>query len=134
MSSKLRIGDFGCGIEARLMNELGTDRVISFDHIAVADSKVISCDMKSVSEHIADGSLEVVVFCLSLMGKNWRDYIEEAKRCLCIRGSMLIAQTTRELAKGQRLSELRDVLRQHGFVIDLDGDRGDFTFIEATKI
>ena len=47
---------------------------------------------------------------------------------------MLIAQTTSELADGRRLSELRDVITQHGFVIDLDETRGDFTFIEATKL
>lgn len=47
---------------------------------------------------------------------------------------MLVAQTTRELADGQRLSELRDAIRQQGFVIDLDETRGDFTFIEATKL
>jgi hypothetical protein len=57
MSSKLGIGDFGCGSETKLMNELGSDRVISFDHIAVVDSKVIECDMKSVSQHVKDGSL-----------------------------------------------------------------------------
>jgi hypothetical protein len=73
------------------------------------------------------------VFCLSL-GKKWRDYIAEAKRCHCVRGSMLIAQTTSELADGRRLSELRDAIRQQGFVIDLDETRGDFTFMEATKL
>jgi hypothetical protein len=98
----------------QLMNELGTDRVISFDHVAIADSKVLAVDMKSVSQYTVDGGLEVVVFCLSLMGKNWREYIAEAKRCLCVRGSMLIAQTTRELANGQRLSELREVISQQG--------------------
>ena len=51
-----------------------------------------------------------------------------------MRGSILIAETTRELANGQRLSELRDVIKEHGFVIDFDDVRGDFTFIEATKI
>jgi hypothetical protein len=39
-----------------------------------------------------------------------------------------------ELANGQRLSELRDVLKQQDFVIDLDEARGEFTFIEATKL
>ena len=134
MSPKTRIADFGCGIEARLMNELGIERVISFDHVTVADSKVIACDMKSVSQYVGDSSVEVVMFCLSLMGKNWRDYIAEANRCLCVRGSMLIVQTTRELANGQRLSELRDAIRQQGFAIDVDEMRGDFTFIEATKV
>jgi hypothetical protein len=39
-----------------------------------------------------------------------------------------------DLADGQRLSELRDAIRQQGFVIDLDETRVDFTFIEAKKI
>jgi hypothetical protein len=47
---------------------------------------------------------------------------------------MLIAQTSREFADGQRLSELRDGIGQQGFVIDLDETCCDFTFIEATKL
>ena len=49
-------------------------------------------------------------------------------------GDLDIAERSYKLANGQRLSELRDVIRQHGFVIDLDESRGDFTFIETTKI
>ncbi|MGC1930419.1 MAG: hypothetical protein WA667_15720 [Candidatus Nitrosopolaris sp.] len=64
-----------------------------------------------------------------LYSKNSHDYIGEARRCLYVRGSMLIAETTRELANGQRLSEVRDVIKEQGFVIDLDEIRGDFTFI-----
>jgi hypothetical protein len=87
-----------------------------------------------VYKYLDDASLEVVVFSLSLMGKNWRDYIVEAKRCLPTRGSILIAETTDSLSNGGRLSELRNVLKEQGFVIDLDEERGDFTFIEATKM
>jgi superfamily II DNA or RNA helicase len=132
MSSKWKIGDFGCG-EAKLMQQIGSDRVISFDHVAL-DDKVIACDIKSVSKYLDDAGLEVVVFSLSLMGKNWRDYIVEAKRCLPTRGSILIAETTDSLSDGGRLSELRNILKEQGFVIDLDEERGDFTFIEATKM
>jgi superfamily II DNA or RNA helicase len=132
MSPRLKVGDFGCG-EARLMDDIGHDRVISFDHVAI-NHQVIACDMKSVSEYVNDGGLDVVVFSLSLMGKNWSDYIIEAKRCLCTRGSLLIAHTTESLSSDGRLSKLRDVIKEHGFVIDLDEARGDFTFIEATKL
>lgn len=31
---------------------------------------------------LADDILDVAVICLSLMGRNWTDYIIEAKRCL----------------------------------------------------
>lgn len=68
------------------------------------------------------------------MGKNWYDYIIEAKRCICTRGSILITETTESLSNDGRLSNLRDVIKEHGYVIDLDEARGDFTFIEATKL
>ena len=33
------------------------------------------------------------------MGKNWQEYIVEAKRCLSTRGSLFIVVTTKELMK-----------------------------------
>ena len=132
MSPRLRIGDFGCGI-AKIMEELGSERVKSFDHVAIND-KVIACDIKSVSKYVDDNSLDVIVFSLSLMGKNWRDYIAEAKRCLSTRGSLFIAVTTKELEEGRRLHLLNNVLKDNGFSIDTTEERGDFTFMEGIKI
>jgi 16S rRNA G1207 methylase RsmC len=63
------------------------------------------------------------------MGKNWPDYIKEAKRCLVTNGTLMIAETTKSM-KG-RLSKLREVLTEQGFEIYSDEQRGDFTFIEA---
>jgi hypothetical protein len=62
----------------------------------------------------------------------WTDYIIEAKRCLATNGYLLIAETTKSL-KG-RLSKLRDVLREQGFEIYTDEERGDFTFIETREL
>ena len=45
---------------------------------------------------------------------------------------MLIAETTKSM-KG-RLSKLRDVIKQRGFEIYEDEERGDFTFIEAREL
>jgi len=42
-------------------------------------------------------SLDVVIFSLFLMGKNWQEYIVEAKRCLSTSGSLFIVVTTQEL-------------------------------------
>jgi SAM-dependent methyltransferase len=80
---------------------------------------------------LADGSLDVVVFSLSLMGKNWVDYILEARRCLWNGGSLLIAETTNALSEG-RSSDLPNVLKDHGFEIKKE-ERDIFTFIEAIK-
>ena len=132
MSPRLKIGDFGCGT-AKIMEEIGSDRVISFDHIAIND-KVIECDIRSVSKYVDDNSLDVVIFSLSLMGKNWQEYIVEAKRCLSTRGSLFIAITTKELDEGRRLHSLPNILKDNGFVIDTIEERGDFTFMEGIKI
>jgi ribosomal RNA-processing protein 8 len=44
------------------------------------DDTVIACDMAKTP--LEDGSLGAAVFSLSLMGKNWRDYLAEAHRTL----------------------------------------------------
>ena len=74
--------------------------------------KLLPCDMKSVP--VPDGSFDVVVFSLSLMGKNWVDYILEARRCLWKGGALLIAETINALAEG-RFFGLRNVLKDRGF-------------------
>jgi hypothetical protein len=45
-------------------------------------------------------------FFVIIIGKNWQDYIIEAKRCLSTRGSLFIAVTTKELDEGRRLHSL----------------------------
>jgi superfamily II DNA or RNA helicase len=127
LSTRLLIGDFGCG-EAMIREEVG-DRVHSFDHVAINDN-VTACDISSVP--LEEGSLDVVVFSLSIMGKNWSDYIKEARRCLATNGYLFISETTNALQG--RLSSLRDVLRQEGFEIYEDNELGNFTFIESRKL
>jgi hypothetical protein len=87
------------------MEAFGPERVYSFDHVAI-NGKVTVCDMKNTG--LADDLLDVAVFSLSLLNRNWTDYIIEAKRCLATNGYLLIAETTKSL-KG-RLFKLRDVL------------------------
>jgi ribosomal RNA-processing protein 8 len=69
--------DFGCG-EAELAKSV-EQTVHSFDLVAVNES-VISCDMAHVP--LQNSSVDVAVFCLSLMGTNLNDYILEANRVL----------------------------------------------------
>jgi hypothetical protein len=126
---KLVIGDFGCG-RAKLAELLKENKMYNFDHHNIINDKIIVCDMKSVPLK-EDGKLDVVVFCLSLMGENWPDYITEAKRCVAKNGLLFIAETTNSL--NARLSKLRNVIRDQSFEIYSDEERGDFTFIEARK-
>jgi putative methyltransferase len=130
LSTRLQIGDFGCG-EAKVAESIGKEKVYSFDHVAINDS-VTACDMKSVP--LPNDSIDVAVFSLSLMGKNWPDYIKEAKRCLATNGYLLIAETTKSLSASGRLSKLRDIIKDYGFEIYDDEQLGDFTFIEAREL
>ena len=124
------IGDFGCG-EAFLADKFET-RVQSFDVVAY-DSRVTACNMKKVP--VKDGDIGIAVFCQSLMGKNWSNYIKEAARCLPKDGILLIAETTKSLSE-PRLGNLRDVIKENGFELNPDGcyDEYKFTFIEARKV
>ena len=71
------IADFGCG-EAILADSI-FQTVHSFDLIAI-NSKVTACDISHTP--LLMGSVNVVVFCLSLMGTNIKDYLLEANRVL----------------------------------------------------
>jgi Hypothetical methyltransferase/Helicase conserved C-terminal domain len=128
LSPRLMIGDFGCG-EAKILEEFGDKRVYSFDHVAI-NNKVKSCDMKSTG--LPDEAIDIAVFSLSLMGRNWEEYIVEAKRCLATGGYLLIADTTKSLDK--RLSKIKEVIKKQGFEIYSDEEKGDFTFIEAREL
>jgi hypothetical protein len=128
---KLVIGDFGCG-KCELSELLKENKMYCFDHHNILNDKITACNIKKVP--IADSSLDVAVFSLSLMGADWPDYIVETKRCLTRNGYLMIAETTRTLKQGERLETLRDVLLKHDFEIYAEENRGDFTFLEARKI
>ncbi|GFQ06495.1 ribosomal RNA-processing protein 8 [Phtheirospermum japonicum] len=81
------IADFGCG-DARLSRSV-KNKVFSFDLVA-HDPSVIACDMSKTP--LDDASVDVAVFCLSLMGTNFPSYLLEANRVLKPHGWLLIAE------------------------------------------
>ncbi len=128
VAKKWTMSDFGCG-EAQILKEFGDKRVYSFDHIAI-NNKVTACDMRSTG--LPEEAIDIAIFSLSLMGRNWDAYIAESKRCLATGGYLLVADTTKSI-KG-RLSRLRDKIKKQGFEIYSDEEKGDFTFIEARAL
>ncbi len=73
------IADFGCG-EARLAQAVGSTLTVhSFDLVA-ANTLVTACDMANTP--LESESVEIAVFCLSLMGTNLKDFLKEANRVL----------------------------------------------------
>ena len=69
-NTKLTIADFGCG-EARLAQALSSSckKIHSFDLVALND-KITVCDFSRTP--LANESVDIAVFCLSLMGTNLR--------------------------------------------------------------
>jgi ribosomal RNA-processing protein 8 len=98
-----------------LKNEI-ENKVYSFDYVAI-DESVISCDISNVP--LNDESIDIGVFCLSLMGNNWKDYIKESKRLLRTWGKLMIAEPTKKW--DGRIEELLE------YIFSLD-----FTLIEQT--
>lgn len=98
------VADMGCG-DARLALRLDKVAIVhSFDLVAV-NERVTACDMAHVSVNwklnicfhfgfalvlvifftktpLAHSSVDVVLFCLALMGTNCRDFLYEANRLL----------------------------------------------------
>lgn len=81
------IGDFGCG-EGKLAQSI-PNKVFSIDLVACRKD-IIASDMAHTP--LETQSLNVAVYCLSLMGTNLNDYLLEANRCLKMNGLLLIAE------------------------------------------
>jgi ribosomal RNA-processing protein 8 len=83
------IADMGCG-DARLASSV-SNKVHSFDLVASNPAvPVVACDIAHVP--LQDCSVDIVVFCLSLMGTNVYDFIREAYRILRPQGLIRIAE------------------------------------------
>ncbi|CAN6487245.1 unnamed protein product [Victoria cruziana] len=86
-SPSLVVADFGCG-EARIAKSV-KNVVFSIDLVS-NDPSIIACDMSKTP--LASSSVDVAIFCLSLMGTNFPSYLEEAHRVLKPSGWLLIAE------------------------------------------
>ena len=122
----LKVGDFGCG-ECLLRDALPGHEVVELDHIAV-DETVTACDMAKTP--LEDGSLGAAVFSLSLMGRNWPEYLEEARRVLKPYGFLFVAEP--EKRWGQE-GKLKKAVEEAGFSILDSRQRGAFRYITAVR-
>ncbi|RYO94109.1 hypothetical protein DL766_000855 [Monosporascus sp. MC13-8B] len=94
------IADLGCG-DAKLAAALRPSRrqlrveVLSYD-LHGAAPHVTRADIANLP--LADGAVDVAVFCLALMGTNWLDFVEEAYRVLRWRGELWVAEIKSRLS------------------------------------
>eukprot|EP01080_Neovahlkampfia_damariscottae_P005137 gene5137-8743_t len=120
------VGDFGCG-EAELAKTV-EQKVHSFDFIAL-NKHVTECDISKVP--LEDESIDIAIFCLSLMGTNWFDFIMEAFRVLKKGGILKIAEVESRFIKIPRFN---DCLEKMGFDFKAKtSSNGYFITFEFTK-
>ncbi|XP_069131520.1 uncharacterized protein [Argopecten irradians] len=103
----LVIADFGCG-DAAIARKL-PNKVHSFDLVAI-NKYVTACDMAKVP--LKKETVDVAVFCLSLMGRNLPDYLKEASRVLKPGGSLKVAEVTSRI---RNLVHFKKTMEKFGF-------------------
>lgn len=103
----------GCG-DALLASSLSsTNKVYSFDLVSKNET-VIAADIANVP--LQNNSVDIVVFCLSLMGSNISDFLSEAHRILKPNGILKVAEV-RSRFEGERngMETFLQILQQVGF-------------------
>jgi ribosomal RNA-processing protein 8 len=90
--------DLGCG-EGEFAESFAADLkhrkfktfkdVISYDLVSVKPH-IQACDIAKLP--LADSSIDITIFCLSLMGTNYKQFIKEAFRVLKVGGLLIISE------------------------------------------
>uniref|UniRef100_A0A0A9WQG4 Ribosomal RNA-processing protein 8 n=2 Tax=Lygus hesperus TaxID=30085 RepID=A0A0A9WQG4_LYGHE len=122
------IADFGCG-EAKLALELSSNRVYSFDLVAMND-RVTVCD--NANTKLYSGSVDLAVHCLSLMSSNISGYIKEANRVLKIGGVLKIAEVESRFEDIDKFAE--NVSKFNFKLLKKDLTRNLFYFLDFEKV
>lgn len=94
------IGDFGCG-EGKLAQSV-PNKVYSMDLVA-ARSDIIACNITDTP--LQARTLDVAVYCLSLMGTDLNEFFLEANRVLKLHGTVYIAEIQ------SRFQDVREFVR-----------------------
>ncbi|XP_067884636.1 ribosomal RNA-processing protein 8-like [Heterodontus francisci] len=120
------VADFGCG-DCKIARSV-SNKVYSFDLVALTEHVTV-CDMASVPLSVE--SVDIVVFCLSLMGTNLLDFLAEANRVLKLGGILKIAEVA------SRFGDVRNftnVLGSLGFkMISKDTENSYFYLFDFKK-
>nr|XP_057936521.1 ribosomal RNA-processing protein 8 isoform X2 [Doryrhamphus excisus] len=124
--SSLVVADFGCG-DCKIGRSV-KNKVHSFDLAATCDLVTV-CDMANVP--LEDSSVDIVVFCLSLMGTNLSDFLVEANRVLKQGGVLSIAEVA---SRFDNVRSFINALAKLGFkMVSKDTENSHFYSFEFTK-
>lgn len=107
------VADMGCG-DGRLSQSV-TNKVHSFDLISKLPH-VTACDIANVP--LGNETIDIAVFCLSLMGTNISDFIKEAHRIMKVNGTMKIIEVRSRFDEdGRGIKRFISFLKVAGFDI-----------------
>lgn len=121
------IADFGCG-DARL-SESVPNKVYSLDLVSTKPD-VIACDMAKTP--LQSETINVAVFCLSLMGTNLRDFLVEANRVLKPNGLLKVAEVK---SRFEKVDDFLSCVQSCGFkLLDKDVSGEYFYYFNFKKI
>uniref|UniRef100_A0A131Z2D5 Ribosomal RNA-processing protein 8 n=1 Tax=Rhipicephalus appendiculatus TaxID=34631 RepID=A0A131Z2D5_RHIAP len=121
------IADLGCG-EAKIAQELTRNKVHSFDIVALND-RVTVCDMSKLP--LPSQTVDVAVFCLSLMGTNLNMFVLEANRILKKGGILKIAEVKSRFSTTQGFAK---TMKKFGFELEhLDESNKMFVLFDFKK-
>jgi len=121
------VADMGCG--ENLLSKEVSNKVHAFDYVAI-DKDVTACDMSSIP--LADQEINAIIFCLSLMGSNYLDYIKEAFRVTKPYGNIFICEPKKKVEK--RLEVLKKEIESTGFKIVEVTTSSQFVYIHGIKL
>ncbi|KAM8975643.1 ribosomal RNA-processing protein 8 [Pelodytes ibericus] len=124
--ASLVVADFGCG-DALLARSV-RNQVHSFDLVAL-NEHVTVCDIKKVP--LSDETIDIAVFCLSLMGTNFIEFLQEANRVLKEGGVLLVAEVS---SRFEDVRQFLSAMSQLGFKsVAKSTDSSHFFMFEFSK-
>ena len=96
----------GCG-DAFLARHLKDLKIHSFDLVKYNENITVS-DIKNVP--LENESVDVVVFCLSLMGKNFVEFLSESRRILKPEGILIVCEISSRIVSEKSFLQIFGLL------------------------
>lgn len=129
--------DMGCGLNQ--LKDLiinGDKRVVGVDFYS-DDKNVIQSDMCDLSKYVHNESKDICVFCLSLWGTNYEDYIKEANRIMKHGGILIIVEPYSKFGENEHyktIDEFSEKIEKYGFeVLGRNVIRNNFVYFKFHK-
>lgn len=131
--------DMGCGVNP-LKKFLNEDKnLIGVDHINVTnDPDIIEGDMSDLKNVVDDESKDVMVFCVSIVATNFKDYFLEAKRILKDGGILLISEPIGKFGEKALYGKIEDficLIETYGFkhIEHFESSNGGLIYFKFNK-